>query len=248
MLGGMDYSLFMKKINKYYSALPKLLLSDHRLTHRQRILMYSDYDSISRQPSDIELKRLYAILYHDEDIEGLARFSARFDLERLYPDETPELPQVSREEVNKYFDNIWKTVRKVRPNAKKPPSKKEPMARYPRPGRRFCRPRMPGSPSLTNYFITDADGTVYFLKRSYLEDQPKKWLLAFARKNNIFVTTPKMVKGTEYDLSLNGLVLQIMDDPCHVSALIDAMQKRRPKLAAEDADAILSGEYITIDK
>jgi hypothetical protein len=29
---------------------------------------------------------------------------------------------------------------------------------------------------------------------------------------------------------------------------VEAMQKRRPKLAAADADAILSGEYITIDK
>ena len=83
---------------------------------------------------------------------------------------------------------------------------------------------------------------------SYLEDQPKKWLLSFARKNNIFVTTPTMIKGTVDDLSLNGLVLQILDDPRHLSALIDAMQKRRPKLSVDDADAILSGEYITIDK
>jgi hypothetical protein len=210
--------------------------------------MYSDLDSIERWPSDAELKRLYAILYHDKDIEGLARFSARFDLDHLYPDETPELPHVTEKEVKQYFDRIWKTVRKVRPHTKKVPSKKDSMAQYPSPGRQYSRLRVPGSPSLTNYFYTDTSGTVYFLKRSYLEDQPKKWLLSFAIKNNIFVTTPRMIKGTEYDLSLNGLVLQIMDDPCHVSALIDAMQKRRPKLAAEDADAILSGEYITIDK
>ena len=57
-----------------------------------------------------------------------------------------------------------------------------------------------------------------------------------------------MIKGSTYDISLNGLILQIMDDPCHVTALVEAMQKRRPKLAAADADAILSGEYITIDK
>lgn len=238
----------MKKKNSYHFVCRELLQGDNRLTHRQRVLMYSDLDSIGRQPSDIELKRLYAILYHDKDIEGLERFSARFDLEQLYPDETPELPHVTEKEIKEYFDRIWKTVRKVRPHTKKIPSKDNPMDRYPWPGQRFRRPGVPGSPSLTNYFYTDAEGTVYFLKRSYLEDQPKKWLLSFARKNNIFVTTPTMIKGTVDDLSLNGLVLQILDDPRHLSALIDAMQKRRPKLSVDDADAILSGEYITIDK
>jgi hypothetical protein len=238
----------MRKTNKYLASFPKLLLNDTRLTHRQRVLMYSDLDSINRQPSDEELKRLYAILYHDKDIAGLTRFAARFDLDRLYPDETPELPQVTEKQMKKYFNEIWKTVRRVNPNVKKVPSKEKPMERFPKPERQYIRRRMPGSPSLTEYFYTDADGTVYFLKRSFLEDQSKKWLLAFARKNDIFVTTPQMIKGSTYDISLNGLILQIMDDPCHVTALVEAMQKRRPKLAAADADAILSGEYITIDK
>lgn len=238
----------MRKKNKFHSRCPKLLLNDVRLSHRQRVLMYSDLDSIGRHPSDVELKRLYAILYHDKDIDALTRFAARFDLDHLYPDETPELPQVTEKQVKTYFDEIWRTVRRVNPNIKKVPSKENPMAHYPRPGRQFSRQRTPGSPSLTEYFYTAADGTVYFLKRSYLEDQPKKWLLSFARKNEIFVTTPLMIKGTEYDLSLNGLILQIMNNPYHMSALIEAMQRRRPKLSVEDADAILSGEYITIDK
>jgi hypothetical protein len=57
-----------------------------------------------------------------------------------------------------------------------------------------------------------------------------------------------MIKGTEDDISLNGLILQILASPGHDEPLIHEMMKRRPKLSDEDADAILSGEYITIDK
>jgi hypothetical protein len=210
--------------------------------------MYADIGSIGKWPSDQELRRLYSVLYHERDASALERFDARFDLEHLYPDPTPGLPQVTDEEIRMYFNEIRKIMRRVNPYVKKVPSKVNPMARFPYPGRKYYRSKMPGAPSLTNYFYTADDGTVYFLKRSYLEDQPKKWLLSFARKNKIFVTTPAMIKGTVDDISLNGLVLQILDSPKHEEALIEAMQKRKLALDAEDADAILSGEYITINK
>ena len=233
---------------RYRLSSPRKLQGDTRLTHRQRVLMYADMDSIIRWPSDDELRRLYAVLFHERDVKALNRFDARFDLEHLYPDPTPGLPTVSKKETKAFFNEIWKTVRRVNPSVKKVPSKENPMARFPYPGRKFYRTREPGAPSLTNYFYTADDGTVYFLKRSYLEDQPKKWLLRFAAKNKIFVTTPTMINGTVNDISLNGLVLQILEKPDHLKLLVEAMQKRKPSLATEDADAILSGEFITIDK
>jgi hypothetical protein len=238
----------MKTNSKYLRASRQKLLDDDRLTHRQRVLMYSNINSITRWPSDDELKRLYSVLYRAKDVEALYRFEARFDLERLFPDETPELPQVTEQQVRDGFREIRRIVRRVNPNVRPVKSVENPMARFPYPGRRYCRNELPGSPSLTHYFFTAEDGTVYFLKRSYLEDQPKKWLLQFARKNDIFVTTPRMIKGTVDDISLNGLVLQILDNPVHQEALVEAMQSRSPKLRPADADAILSGEYITIDK
>ena len=57
-----------------------------------------------------------------------------------------------------------------------------------------------------------------------------------------------MINGTVDDISLNGLVLQILEKPDHLKLLVEALQKRKPSLATEDADAILSGEFITIDK
>ena len=226
----------------------EMMIRDTRLNHRQRILMYSDLESISRQPSDDELKRLYAILYHARDVAGLQRFAGRYDICRLFPDDLPSFPAVTAKETKVYFDNIWKMIRKVNPSVKKVRSKTDPMSDFPYPGRLFYHTRIPGAPSLTNYFYTADDDTIYFLKRSYLEDQPKKWLLAFAWRKGIFVTTPGMIKGTVDDISLNGLVLQILNSPGHDEALISEMMKRRPRLSAEDADAILSGEYITIDK
>jgi hypothetical protein len=237
----------MKKID-YKTADHQKLNEDLRLNHRQRVLMYSDLDSISRWPSSDELKRLYAILYHRRDVDGLARFDARYDIRQLFPDDLPSFPTVTEKESKQYFNDIWKMIRKVNPSVRKTKSRIDPMSCYPYPGRQFYQSKMPGAPSLTNYFYTADDDTVYFLKRSYLEDQPKKWLLSFARKNGIFVTTPSMIKGTEDDISLNGLILQILASPGHDEPLIHEMMKRRPKLSDEDADAILSGEYITIDK
>ena len=244
---GRYYALSMKRTGPK-AADHEMMGRDTRLNHRQRILMYSDLDSISRWPSDDELKRLYAILYHARDVDGLKRFAGRYDISQLFPDDMSSFPAVTARETKAYFNNIWKMVRKVNPSVEKRPSRYDPMSDFPYPGRQFYHSKIPGAPSLTNYFYTAADDTVYFLKRSYLEDQPKKWLLRFASGNGIFVTTPGMIKGTVDDISLNGLVLQILNSPGHDEALIIEMMKRRPRLSVADADAILSGEYITIDK
>ena len=224
------------------------LVNDKRFNSRQRVLMYADRSNVGHGPSSDELKRIYAILFHHKDIAGLERFCGRYKLEELYPDPMPELPTVTDEEVIDDFDEIWKFVIKINPSVKKTESRKDPMAKYPYPGRKAYRRRIPGAPSLTIYFIESDDGNTYFLKRSYLEDQPKHWLLRFAAVNKIYVTTPMSIKGTIDDLSLNALVLQILADPKHEAALIKAIQSRKSKLQPEDVEALLTGEYQIIDR
>ena len=236
-----------KSIRKYTRKDRHGLAGDLRLNHRQRVLMYADISSIGNPPSNDELRRLYAILYHARDVSALSRFAGRFDLDALYPDPISSLPHVSEHDIDQEFRYILKVIRKVNPAVKKVPSRINDMAPFPYPGRKYYRGRQPGAPSLTNYFYTSDDGAVYFLKRTFLEDQSKKWLLSFARKYGIFVTTPRMIKGTQDDISLDGLILQILAGKDHETFLIEAMQRRKPALSAEDADALLAGEYIIID-
>jgi hypothetical protein len=222
------------------------LNSDTRFTKRQRQLMYADLKSVRPLPKKDELSRIYGILHHDKDPDGLDRLCSRFDCSFLMPDRTPDLPKVTKKQVCAYFDEVFKIVKKVNPKAVKPKTRVDRMARYPYPGREAFHKRLAGEPHYSNYFIESSDGTIYFLKRSLMEDMSKKELLTMARQHDIFVTTPRMIKGTEDDISKDGLILQIMENPVHIDALLYYMTSGKLKLKPEDVYGIQTGEYITI--